>query len=225
MPWDTEFFGFKIARAHVSAAESLDAEIAAARAAGVACLYIVVTGAESRALEGAIGAGALLTALRVVQGRDGDGTLAQGSGVRRATPGDAGRVVDLSRSLVRSSRFANDPRFPHERIEEMYRLWALNDLRDGDVFVGIDAGGGMVTMSSRPDAAAIGLVYAEPRARGTGLGRALLTAAVAAAADRHLTVATDARNVPALRLYESLGFRSESFDAILHLWLDGSRVS
>jgi GNAT superfamily N-acetyltransferase len=68
-------------------------------------------------------------------------------------------------------------------------------------------------------------VYAEPRARGTGLGRALLTAAVAAAADRHLTVATDARNVPALRLYESLGFRSESFDAILHLWLDGSRVS
>jgi dTDP-4-amino-4,6-dideoxy-D-galactose acyltransferase len=219
LPWDTDFFGVTIGRARVQASDEVETEIGAARAAGVECLYVVVAQADGAATGSIVKSGGVLTALRIVHERTGDPALTRPSSVREAGVDDEARVVDMSRSLAGASRFAQDLRFTRGRIEEMYRLWAVTDLRDGDVFVGTD-GGGMVTMSTRDDTAVIGLVYVDPAARGTGLGRALLSAAVGRANERTVTVATDARNLAALRLYEAAGFRARSIDAILHLWLD-----
>jgi ribosomal protein S18 acetylase RimI-like enzyme len=221
LPWDTEFFDVAIARARVPRADAFEPEVAAARDARIDCLYVVVPDGEASAVEAVVRADGLLTALRLVQEHVGGRAVTPQPGVRRATSRDAETIVQLSRSLAESSRFAQDPRFERGRIEEMYRVWALNDLHDGDVFVDANGERGMVTMSSETDIAAIGLVHVDATARGAGLGRALLTAAVARAKERTLRVATDVRNLPALRLYESVGFRARSFDAILHLWLDG----
>ena len=220
LPWDTQFFDVNIARARVRSVDALDSAISAAREADIDCLYVVVPQADAPVLRAAIWAGGLLTALRLTLEHRAYRPAAQPSSVRRATSTDAARVVELSAALASLSRFTHDPRFPRERIDEMYRIWALNDLHEGDVFVDVSGDCGLLTVSDHGDALAIGLVYVADSARGTGLGRALLDAAVARAGDRTLTVATDVRNVPALRLYESAEFRTRSVEAILHLWLE-----
>jgi GNAT superfamily N-acetyltransferase len=223
LPWDTQFFGVTIGRARVAEADALTSAIAAAQERGVECLYVVVPEAETDTLGATIHAGSILTALRLVLEHRGDPTVTQPHDIRAATPEDSAHVVEVSAALARFSRFAQDPHFALERIEEMYRIWVLDELRDGKVFVDARGSGGMLALSRRAEALAVDLVYVDDAARGTGLARALLDAAVATAAGGIVTVATDVRNLNAVRLYESAGFRSGSLDAILHLWLDDVR--
>jgi ribosomal protein S18 acetylase RimI-like enzyme len=221
LPWDSQFFGVTIGRAEVAEDRDLEAVIAAARESEVACLYVVVPGAETAAVEAAIRAGSILTALRLVLEHQGEASLIQASEVRRATVKDSAQIMGLSAKLAPFSRFAQDERFERERIEEMYRIWALNCLRDGEVFVGGAGHDGMLALARRAGPLTIDLVYVDDAARGTGLGRALLDAAVATAGGHATSVVTDVRNLTAVRLYESAGFRARSLDAILHLWVDG----
>lgn len=220
LPWDTQFFGVPIGRARVAQADALTSAIAAAQEHAVECLYVIVPEGDAHAVGAAIRAGGVLTALRLVLEHRGDPSSTQPGDVRAATPKDSAHVVELSAALARFSRFAQDPRFTRERIEGMYRTWVLDDLRDGKVFVDARGSGGMLALSRRAEALAVDLVYVDDAARGTGLARALLDAAVATAAGGIVTVATDVRNLNAVRLYESAGFRAGSLDAILHLWLD-----
>jgi GNAT superfamily N-acetyltransferase len=220
LPWDTQFFGLAIGRTHLARPEALESEIAAAQQNGVDCLYIVIPEAGSEAVGAAMRTGSVLTGLRLGLEHRGDGSMTEPSSVRTATPKEAARVVELAVALSASSRFAQDPRFPTERIEEMYRVWALQDLHEGGVFVDAKGEGGMLALSRHAETVAVDLVYVDDAARGSGVARALLDAAVASAAGGIVTVATDVRNVPAVRLYEWAGFRVRSLDAILHLWLD-----
>jgi hypothetical protein len=124
LPWDSQFFGVRIARANVVRADDLVSTIAAAREHDVECLYVVVPAARADAVGEAIRAGGVLTALRLDLEHRGDAATTRPSGVRRATAKDSARVTELSAALARFSRFAQDERFPVERIEEMYRIWA-----------------------------------------------------------------------------------------------------
>jgi ribosomal protein S18 acetylase RimI-like enzyme len=211
-----------IARAWVRSAEAFEPAVTAAREANVDCLYVVVPQAEASPLGAGIRGGGVLTAIRLVLEHRGDHPVRQPTSVRRATPRDTQRLVELSAALARFSRFAADPHFPRERIAEMYRIWALNDLRVGDVFVADDGESGMLTLARHEDGFAIDHIYVDDAARGTGLGHALVDAAVARAGGRTLTIATDVRNLPAVRLFESAGFRARSLDALLHVWVGGA---
>jgi GNAT superfamily N-acetyltransferase len=217
LPWDTEFFGIRIARAE--AGDSLDPTAAAARDAGIECLYLTVREARPGALDAAIRAGALLTDLRLELERDAPPPEAV-EGVRVAAEADTGEVERLAAELSAYSRFNADPRFPAGRIAEMYRLWAHRCLAEGTVVLPAEGAGGMV--GTRPgDPASVDLVYVAPGAAGGGLGRRLVEAALAEVGGARATVATSAANIPAVRLYESLGFRAARLSAVLHLWLDG----
>jgi GNAT superfamily N-acetyltransferase len=220
LSWDTEFFGITIGRARVATARDLEIALRAATDQGVECLYVVVPGAKADPVAGAIRAGGGLTALRLDLEHRGREVASDLGTVRPAAPEEAGRVAELAAALAPASRFAQDGRFRQERIEEMYRIWALNDLRDGKVLVDTTGDRALLTLSKRPSGLAVGLVYVASAARGSGLGRQLLDAALAEAAGASLRVATDMRNLEAVRLYESAGFRARSIEAVLHLWLD-----
>lgn len=220
LSWDTDFFGITIGRAKIATARDLEIALRAASDQGVECLYVVVPGAKADPVAAAIRAGSGLTALRLDLERRGRQVASDAETVRPAAPDEAGRVAELAAALAPASRFAQDGRFRRERIEEMYRIWALNDLRDGKVLVDTTGDRALLTLSKRPSGLAVGLVYVASVARGTGLGRQLLDAALAEAAGASLTVATDMRNLEAVRLYESAGFRARSIEAVLHVWLD-----
>lgn len=88
---------------------------------------------------------------------------------------------------------------------------------------------GAMLLNPCPAQSQIELVYLGlgPRLRGLGLGRALLGYGIREAAarrpERLIVCAVDHRNAPALRLYESLGFRSFADRAALVRPVDGWR--
>ena len=74
---------------------------------------------------------------------------------------------------------------------------------------------GCMLLNHSPDQSAVELVYLglAPALRGRGLGRVLLQQAIpptARTGAAHLNCAVDRRNTPALRVYDSLGFREFS---------------
>lgn len=72
---------------------------------------------------------------------------------------------------------------------------------------------GVVVVGGAPGAYEIKRLWAEPRARGRGVGRALLAAAIDST-DGPLSLTVWHWRAPAIRLYESLGFvRVASWDA------------
>jgi mycothiol synthase len=83
---------------------------------------------------------------------------------------------------------------------------------------------GVTMLVEMPDAMTWELAYFGliPEARGRGLGRAMLLHAMSALLAHPaiaLMLAVDARNVPARRLYQSLGFIDiETQDVLLYLW-------
>ena len=88
-----------------------------------------------------------------------------------------------------------------ERLEANWVL-ASGDPLAGMVALGFDA------RIKRRHAAHLWGVFVRPEARGTGLARALVAAAVQEARTRvdHLRLAVDAANATAIGLYRSLGF-------------------
>lgn len=111
----------------------------------------------------------------------------------------------------------------HEAVSsfepDMWRLYR---------FAGTDAG--VLLMTERPDQQAWEVLYlgVVQTARGCGIGRAMLLDALQAAHDakaERLLIVADARNVPAVSLYESLGFQALATRvAFVRLapWLPGS---
>lgn len=219
LDWDSEFFGIAIARADLD--DDLEAAVDDARAQGVDCLYLFAPSAPTDLVTRAVQRGARLVDLRLELELDLAEPPEADEESRVADPAADGAVVEvLAVRLSRFSRFAADPRFPPDRIAEMYRSWARRCLAEGVVV--LPAGQPLGLVGARPGAerAAVDLVYVDPQASGRGLGGTLVGAALARLGTGHAVVATSAANLPAVRLYESLGFRSARLAAVLHLWLD-----
>ncbi len=126
------------------------------------------------------------------------------------------------------SRFHTDPRIPVGAADELYRRWlfnALGDDPDQEALVIRDVSGriqGMITLSQRSDRAQIELIAVAGSARGQGLGRSLVEAAIDWTQTRalpELRVVTQGANLPACRLYESCGFRHRKVEDVYHFWL------
>lgn len=219
LPWDSEFFGRAIGRADLGE-EPIGAVLEQARAARLDCVYIFAGGSELPAVAAAIAVGARLVDLR----NELDVELAvlpTGDGrSRRARPDERGRVEEAAARLSAYSRFRRDTRFPVERVAEMYRRWAGLCLDDGVVVVPVDGADGLVGVRVVEEVAHVVLTYVAPTAAGRGLARSLIEIGLREAGATRARVVTQAGNVGALRLYQAAGFRTRSFGAVLHLWLD-----
>lgn len=218
--WDSTFFGVRVFEAHLDD-DGLEQAVAEAVRSGADCLYVFVDAGDLANIEGAVRLGARLVDLRVEL--DGRMRLEPGDGApptRRATHADRDVLVAQARELAIESRFARDPRIPEERVREMYEVWLDRCLDEGVVAVPASRGAGFVGARGEGDTARIDLVYVDAASRGQGLGGALICEAVSSLAASEVRVVTQTGNVAAQRLYQSLGLRSRSTIAVLHLWLD-----
>ena len=223
LPWDSQFFGRRIARADLGETTLGDA-VRAARTEQVECLYLAVPGDRLETVAEAVHRGARLVDLRVELDLEGRAFGAELDAAVRVASADEARTLEpLVERLAVHSRFRADRRFAAERVPEMYRIWLGNCLTRGIVVVPAGEPGGLVGVIRDGSEASVELVYVDPAAAGRGLGRALVSGALAAAGAARARVATQAGNVAAQRLYQGLGFRTRSLHAILHLWLDELR--
>jgi dTDP-4-amino-4,6-dideoxy-D-galactose acyltransferase len=215
LAWDSEFFGAQIGRAEVDG--DLERVIDETRGAAVDCVYLVMPGIALDAASEAIRRGAVLTDLRL--SLECDEPARAKSPKRLATAVDASIVEGLAVRLAAFSRFSRDPRFAADRVDEMYRVWARLCLETGVVALAPEDEG-LVGLRVVGGVARVELVYVSPESSGAGVARELIAAALEQAGAPRAEVATQFGNVPALRLYEALGFRVRTASTILHAWLD-----
>ena len=130
--------------------------------------------------------------------------------IRVAASADAGTV---GRMLDAFNREYGEPTPGPERLAE--RLMLLLDGGDTTVLLGGEGPDGLAVLRFRPSLWSAGLecylaeLYVVPGLRGRGLGRALMTAAMALARERgadHMDLGTSEDDVAARALYERMGF-------------------
>jgi len=213
LPWDSEFFGFRIGRLR---AESLTPALASdakqwCRANDVSCLYFLGEGEPTDGPEGFhVAEGFHVVDERVTFRWDAQLVEEKPEAVRTFQPDDLEHLEAIARCSHRDTRFYHDPEFSRERCDDLYATWIRRSCEGwaDAVFVAIDQGrpAGYLTCTGN----SIGLVAVAEAARGRGLGKQLVNAAqrhLYASGAAYAEVVTQGRNQAARKLYSGRGFQ------------------
>jgi dTDP-4-amino-4,6-dideoxy-D-galactose acyltransferase len=238
LKWDSEFFGLRIARvavAHLN--EKLAAEIYRWCACEkIDCLYFLADSSDRDTVALAQEQGFRLVDVRITfEANVGDaqdaGRVPEGYTFRKAEEADIPMLRKIAREAHRDSRFYCDGSFPIDKCDTLFETWIENSFRGwADSVIVADAGSGAVGYLTCHIRSAshgqIGLVGLAQASRGRGVGASLLKRGAKWLADagvHEVNVVTQARNVPAQRLYQKCGFRTKTVEFWFHQWLSPGR--
>lgn len=135
--------------------------------------------------------------------------------IGEALPEDYAQLSLLSGSVFRGgSRYYHDAWIPERTADAVYRKWMKNSLEGtvaDSVLVWRERGKilGFITLQKKEKRGDIPLIGVSSVARGKGIGKHLIHAAVSMCTKwrmSEVSVATQVTNIPALRLYQSCGF-------------------
>ena len=205
LAWDSDFFGYEVGRARI-APDAFSIENLQVEGSGFDLIYVL----SSDPLPGL----ALVDA-KVVLDRE---IPKSPSAPRIPVDRFHGKANDQLKQLALESgilsRFRVDPDFHNGEFERLYLRWLENSLeRPGEVvLVTQDELGltGFVSLAHGDASSSIGLIAVDARARGKGVGSALLDAsfvAVREAGNQRITGVTQEENKAAMALYASAGFQ------------------
>lgn len=225
LEWDSAFFGARLARVRgdVLSPETAAAVEARCRAERIDAVYFLARPDDPLTVETAAAHGYVPVDVRVELDAMLPPPAGAASAVRPARPDDGPALVEIARTGYRDTRFYHDRRFPRERCDALYETWIAKALAGSAeaVLVADDGTGpaGFISCHLEHEGrhGRIGLTGVADRARGRGVGTALVRASLAwfaAAGARRALVVTQGRNVGAQRLYQGCGFRT----AAVHLW-------
>jgi dTDP-4-amino-4,6-dideoxy-D-galactose acyltransferase len=236
LPWDSDFFGLRIARAQGEQADN--ARLAAIRewcaVQRVDCLYFLATLDDPATAAALCAPPFKLVDLRVTLActiaRD---PYAEPSvAVRHWQPADLPRLRAIASDAYTDSRFYADGGFPRTLCDKLYATWIEQSCHGQADFVLVaeheDAAAAFVTGSVHGDSGQIGLVGVDAAARGRGLGGRLIQATLEAFRQRgcaRVEVVTQGRNIGAQRLYQRAGFVTDSIKAWFHGWFSQQQTN
>ena len=232
LEWDSQFFQRRIARVRGQLREDASATALLNWCEGerIDCLYYLadLDPVASRIAERH---GFSLTDVRVTHGRGLAGLPEYPAGVRRARTEDVERLRQFAAGSFADSRFYADRHFDRAECDRLYATWIERSCHGYADRVLVlernDAAAGFVTCHLRGNTGDIGLIAVAPEARGQGLGRLLLAAALHYFLESGMTrarVVTQARNIASQRLYQGCGFLIESAALWYHRWCRAAEI-
>lgn len=238
LPWDSEFFGLPVGRilSNRLNQESVTSLLGAAQQSGLRCLYFEANPDDPLTVTTVEKHGFSLVDVRVVLEHPFDQRPAPVPRypiplelvIHDSQDHHLPRLREISAQIGYISRFYFDQNFGLEASERLYRRWIENACRGWADKVLIARWGeegeivGLISCTLRERVAHIQLagVHSDHRQRGVGTG--LVQAALDWARDQQaqrMEVVTQARNVPAQRLYQQMGFFTRSMTLYYHKWL------
>lgn len=135
----------------------------------------------------------------------------------------------ITTSAYKHSHYFNDPNIPLEKAEAIYQEWISNSLKGfADYIIIARLKGeiaGYITLRIKNiderEVGIIDLIAVKENHRGRGIGKMLVMKGIETIFNRvdGLYVSTQISNIPALRLYEGLGFKVILSKATFHIWL------
>lgn len=237
LPWDSDFFGVPIGRITSSNLdeENIEVLLSQAQTQGLKCLYFEADPDDAATVSLAEQNNFHLVDVRVVLEHPFDDRPAPvprypvppDLRIDSSQPGEISRLQDISAQIGLTSRFHFDQHFENVQSARLYRTWiqnACDGFADTVLVARWEQNGdavGLITCTLKGDLADIQLagVHVEHRKRnvGTGLVQTALNWAKAQNA-LSMQVVTQARNVPAQRLYQQMGFFTRSMTLFYHKW-------
>lgn len=145
-----------------------------------------------------------------------------------ASPADVDHLKQLTESMYKDSRYFYDGHFEIAKLNTFYANWiekAVHGTFDDECLCLFDGGSpiGFCTIKYLGAASAsIGLFGMDARFAGKGLAKTLLSNVFNQLIDKkveYVTVVTQGRNYAAQRLYQSMGFRTQSTQLWYHKWM------
>jgi len=237
LEWDSDFFGFPVAR--IPRGE-LTPELwrrvySWGRSQGVRCLYYEAEAGDLRSIAMASSAGFNLVDVRIGMerllipaGEETDKDRLEAPGrllIRPADQSDVQAVAAMARDVAGMSRFSVDERFPRGAAADLYVRWVKKGIEvpAWGLLVGALASeiAGFVVCERGTQGGRIVLVAVGPDYRCQGVGTSIVGAGIAWFREQGCEVAkvaTQAGNIPALRLYQKVGFRPECVSLLFHRW-------
>jgi dTDP-4-amino-4,6-dideoxy-D-galactose acyltransferase len=232
LPWDSNHFGFPIGRILPTSLSyaSLSRALAGAEAAGTRCLYWLSDPDDSQVADGER-VGFKVVDVRVeLIARLASQKVSRiaATTIREVGESDLVPLKALASTSHRNTRFYRDGSFPTDRADQLYAEWIEKSFQDPkqEVLASGPAGqpSGYIASGVSDDGhGVIGLIAVDESRRGTGLGSALVSAAMGRLAQQgieQVTVVTQGDNQPAHRLYNALGFSERSRFVWLHRWFE-----
>ncbi len=237
LPWDTEFFGIRLARV---CGNRLTTEQAAqiddwSRSNRIRGLYFLARADDPATIQTAEQHGFGLADIRVTFEH---AMMAMrvpvhiappdGASIRPVQPDDLPGLQAMAGMVHRDTRFFADAHFPRQRAEELYSTWITLETqgRAQRVFVAAmpdnhPCGYVSCHLDLGHQKGQIGLVGVAPEVRGKGIGKYLVLAAIEWFREqgvREVAVVTQGRNRAAQRLYQQCGFLSQNLELWYHKW-------
>jgi dTDP-4-amino-4,6-dideoxy-D-galactose acyltransferase len=136
------------------------------------------------------------------------------------------RLKELTFQSGKESRFFKDANIGIVDFEKLYATWIEKSINGAlaDHVVGVLVSNqlvGFATLAFKIDFAQVGLIAVHTDFRGKGIAKTLMNICISytqAAGKMPLKVVTQAHNISACRLYESMGFKELSSIPLFHIW-------
>jgi dTDP-4-amino-4,6-dideoxy-D-galactose acyltransferase len=238
LPWDSEFWGFRIARAtfHTLTRKRAQDVDGWCLDHAVRCLYFLARADDASTPRAAEAWGSRFVDIRMTFGQRRPLALSESRSAAEITPTirpnrpeDLPLLARISRQSYQDSRFYYDGGFPRDRCDLLYETWIANSCRGYADLVLVaelaDEPAGFITchLDREHQGGRIGLVGVSRHAQGQGLGHSLVGEALRwlwLQGARQATVVTQGRNTSAQRLYERCGFVTDAVELWYHQWYD-----
>lgn len=235
LEWDSEFFGFPIARLIVSRINQqiMSQVLEEAQQEGIRCLYYEADSNDAVSIALAEANGFKLVDVRITLETASSGDLpprpARDIMVREFREEEIETLARMARETSRVSRYRFDTDFPPDASERLYDIWLRNSCSGyaDKVFVAELEGGpvGFITCKVSQEEGRIVLVGVDDRFRGRGVGASLVDKALnwfGSQGIQRVRVVTQGRNIQSQRLYHAAGFNTVSVTLFYHKWFNDS---
>ncbi len=236
LEWDSQFFEQRIARIECERLTStqLAQVLKWCEEQRIDCLYFLCTPEDNDSVLLAERAGFHFVDIRIELNWNVEPqSLSLDTTIREFHESDLAALRKIASQVYGNTRFSYDNRFSADRVSKLYQEWLIQSCQNPlhKVFVATceigehgdeDGIAGFITCQfDDPEIGRIGLLGLDDNAQGKGLGRLLVQTAQQffnSAGAHEVRVVTQGRNIPAQRLYQRRGFRTQKVGLWYHKW-------
>jgi dTDP-4-amino-4,6-dideoxy-D-galactose acyltransferase len=236
LPWDTDFFGYKIAQVSVHRLEEqkLTHMLDWCRKNKIDCVYFLADSEDGKSIRLAEDWGFRLVDIRMTFEYNVSNTHTSESKisnheypVRPYQQGDISSLERIARDCYHDTRFYYDPCFSDDACRKLYATWIKRSCEGyaDHVLVAEEKGVTIGYISCHLNHASavgqIGLFGVDRQVRGRKAGKMLLLNSLKWFAEQGIVkikVVTQGRNVAAQRFYERCGFYTKRVQIWYHKW-------
>ncbi|MEO8397980.1 MAG: GNAT family N-acetyltransferase [Chloroflexota bacterium] len=226
LPWDSDFFGRRIARVTVNQLNDQQADevLAWCAAEQIECLYFLAEANDAETVRTAEKYGFAFVDIRyTVERRAAFPEMP--AGIRLSRPEDIPTLKAIARTKHRDSRFYYDGHFTQEECDRLYETWVERSAEGfSDAVIVAEREQqpvGYMTCHVQGEVGHLDLLGVDDQWLGQGIGKDLVIGSVAWLGTRgvaYVELATQGRNIRAQRIFQRFGFISQGIQLWYHRW-------